>query len=77
MLDNTAAVFTFEGGHGKDPADNRDISAHTTENMAMLVSGGAGGLKRGIHLKAPGLHPAQVVHTALRALGSTQNRSAR
>ena len=72
VLDNTAAVFTFEGGHGFDPADNRTISAHSTENMAMLVAGGAGGLKRGLHLKAPGAHPAQVLLTALKALGSTQ-----
>ena len=72
VLDNTAAIFTFEGGHGFDPADNRTISAHSTENMGMLVAGGAGGLKRGLHLKATGKHPAQVFLTALRALGSTQ-----
>jgi hypothetical protein len=72
ILDNTAAVFTFEGGHGFDPADGRNVSAHSTENMAMLVAGGAGGLKRGLHLKAPGKHPANVLLTALRALGSTQ-----
>lgn len=35
----------------------------------MLVAGGAGGLKRGPHLKAPRAHPAQVL---LKALGSTQ-----
>ena len=73
VLDNTAAVFSFEGGHGFDPADGRAISAHSTENMAMLVAGGAGGLKRGLHIKATGKHPAQVLLTALRALGSTQN----
>jgi hypothetical protein len=72
MLDNLAAIFTFEGGHGRDPADGREISAHTTENMAMIVAGGAGGLKRGVHLKATGAHPAQVFLTALRAIGSTQ-----
>lgn len=72
VLDNTAAVFAFEGGHGFDPADGRMISAHSTENMAMLVAGGAGGLKRGLHLKATGKHPANVLLTALRALGSTQ-----
>ncbi|MFT3706621.1 MAG: DUF1552 domain-containing protein [Archangium sp.] len=72
ILDNTAAVFSFEGGHGFDPADGRNVSAHSTENMAMLVAGGAGGLKRGLHLKATGKHPANVLLTALRALGSTQ-----
>lgn len=73
VLDNMAAVFTFEGGHGFDPADNRMISAHSTENMAMLVSGGAGGLKQGLHLRAPNLHPAQVLLTALRAVGYPGN----
>lgn len=69
VLDNMAAVFTWEGGHGFDPADMRMVSAHSTENMAMLVSGGAGGLKTGLHLKATGLHPSQVLLTALRAVG--------
>lgn len=48
------------------------MSAHSTENMAMLVAGGGGGLQRGLHLKATGKHPAQVLLTALCALGSTQ-----
>ena len=72
VLDNTAAVFSFKNRHGFDPADSRAISAHSTENMGMLVAGGAGGLKRGVHLKATGKHPAQVLLTALRAIGSTQ-----
>ena len=38
----------------------------------MLVAGGGGALQRGLHLKATGKHPAQVLLTALRALGSTQ-----
>jgi len=73
ILDNMAAVFSFEGGHGFDPADNRMVSAHSTENMAMLVSGGAGGLKQGMHIRAAGLHPAQVLLTALRAVGYASN----
>lgn len=73
VLDNMAAVFTFEGGHGFDPADNRMVSAHSTENMAMLVSGGAGGLKQGLHIRAAGAHPAQVLLTALRAVGYASN----
>ena len=72
VLDRTAAVFTFEGGHGFDPADGRSVSAHSTENMAVVVAGGAGGLRRGVHVRAPGQHPANVLLTALRALGSTQ-----
>jgi hypothetical protein len=73
ILDSMASVFAFEGGHGLDPADGRAISAHSTENMAMLVAGGAGGLKKGLHLKATGLHPSNVLVTALKALGSTNN----
>ena len=69
VLDNMAAVFAFEGGHGFDPADNRAISAHSTENMAMLVSGKAGGLKPGLHIRGNNLHPANVLLTALRAVG--------
>ncbi|MBK7858312.1 MAG: DUF1552 domain-containing protein [Archangiaceae bacterium] len=71
VLSNMAAIFTWEGGHGLDPADGRAVSAHSTENMAMLVAGGAGGLKGGLHLKATGLHPSQVLLTGLRAVGYT------
>jgi hypothetical protein len=73
VLDHMAAVFSFEGGHGFDPSANTQVSAHSTENMAMLVSGGAGGLKTGLHLKATGLHPANVLLTALRAVGYQSN----
>jgi hypothetical protein len=72
LLDSMAAVFTFEGGHGFDPADNRAVSAHSTENMAMLVAGKVGGLKTGLHIRAPGMHPANVLLTALRAVGDTR-----
>ncbi|MBL8951173.1 MAG: DUF1552 domain-containing protein [Myxococcaceae bacterium] len=71
VLSNMAAVFSFEGGHGFDPADGRMVSAHSTENMAMLVAGGAGGLRGGQHIRAVGAHPAQVLLTALRAVGYT------
>lgn len=73
ILDNSAAAFTFEGGHGFDPADNRQISAHSTENMVVLMAGGAGGLKRGLHIKATGMHPANVLLTGLKAVGYTSN----
>lgn len=73
ILDNTAAAFTFEGGHGFDPADGRMISAHSTENMAVLVAGGAGGLKKGLHLRGNNAHPASVLLSCLKAVGSTQS----
>ncbi|MBX7115996.1 MAG: DUF1552 domain-containing protein [Myxococcaceae bacterium] len=73
ILDNSAAVFTFEGGQGLDPAEGRLVSAHSTENMLMLVAGGAGGLNRGLHLNAAGMHPANVLLTGLKAVGYPSN----
>jgi hypothetical protein len=37
--------------------------------MACLVAGKVGGLKPGLHLQATGLHPAQVLVTAMRGAG--------
>jgi hypothetical protein len=73
VLDSMASVFTFEGGQGVDPSTNDSPSAHCTDNMVMLVAGGAGGLKGGLHLPTNGLHPANVLLTALRALGYSSN----
>ncbi len=73
MLDNTAIVYLLEGGHGFDPGGNKQNSSHSTENMVVLLAGRAGGLKTGIHLPAPGLHPANVLVTAMRAVGHTGN----
>ncbi len=73
LLDSMAAVCVFEGGHGYDSDSGAAFGPHTTEGMMALVSGGAGGLKRGLHIKAPGLHPAQVVLTALRSIGYASN----
>ena len=69
MLDNTAMVFLLEGGHGYDPGSGNQYSSHSTENMACLVAGKVGGLKAGQHVKAAGMHPAQVLLTAMRAAG--------
>jgi hypothetical protein len=68
VLDNMASVFTFESGHGPMLA-NGALGPHTVDNMVMLVAGGAGGLKQGVHIKATGMHPIRVSLTALRALG--------
>jgi hypothetical protein len=37
--------------------------------MACLIAGRAGGLKPGKHVAAPGKHPAQVVLSAMNAVG--------
>jgi hypothetical protein len=75
LLDNSALVFLLEGGHGNDysstsgPTPN---SSHSTENMACLIAGYAGGLKPGQHLVATGKHPANVLITAMLAAGYGQ-----
>ena len=58
-----------QGGHGLDPSSGKQFSAHSTENMACLIAGGAGGLKGGLHVSAPGMHPANVLITAMNAVG--------
>ena len=73
MLDNTVLVFLLEGGHGNDPGGARALSSHSTENMAMLVAGRAGGLKPGQHIVANGKHPAMVLVSAMKSVGYTQN----
>jgi hypothetical protein len=70
LLDHTAAVLMFEAGWGQDSGDpNKPLSSHSTENMSALIAGRAGGLKGGVHVVAPGKHPANVVLTAMRAVG--------
>jgi hypothetical protein len=72
ILDNTAMVLTFEGGHGFDPESPDNLhSAHSTENMVALIAGHAGGLNKsgGQHLVATDRHPVEVVNTAMHAVG--------
>ena len=69
LLDNSALVLTFEGGHGYDPEGGNDNSPHSTENMTMLVAGHAGKLAGGLHVKAPDKHPCSVTLTAMNAVG--------
>jgi hypothetical protein len=71
VLDNTALVLVFEGGHGFDPQTNENNRVHSTENMAALIAGGAGGMTQGIHVRASGKHPGAVVNTAMHAVGVT------
>ena len=68
LLDRCAMVLLHEGGHGYDPA-GKDNSSHSTENMACMIAGRAGGLKGGQHVVATDMHPGNVLNTAMRAVG--------
>jgi hypothetical protein len=69
MLDNSAMAFLLEGGHGFDPETGEMNSAHSSENMACLLAGRAGGLQPGQHVRTNQLHPANVLITAMKAVG--------
>ena len=73
VIDNCAIVFLHEGGHGRDTATATNNSTHSTENMACLIAGRAGGLKPGQHVAAAGKHPANVLITAMNAVGVPGN----
>lgn len=60
LLDNSAIVFLFEAGTEE---------SHSTDKMACLVAGKAGGLKPGRHVVAGGVHPASVLNSAMKAVG--------
>jgi hypothetical protein len=69
LIDNVAALMLHEGGHGLDTATGKTNSTHSTENMACLIAGRAGGLKPGQHVVATGKYPANVVISAMKAVG--------
>lgn len=71
LLDCCAVLLVNEAGAGVSYENGALWSAHSTDNMATLVAGGAGGLRRGEHLVAPaGLdHPGNVIATAMHAVG--------
>jgi hypothetical protein len=74
LLDHVAMVLTHEGGYGLDPSDGSAKRAHSTERMACLVAGRAGGMIQGQHIRKPGAHPAQVLVSAMRAVGMEGDR---
>ncbi len=75
LLDNSAIVFTPEGGHGLQLNDGSSPnSTHSVENMVMLVAGRAGGLRPGRHLDGGGAHPVQVLLAAMQAAGHDGDR---
>lgn len=69
MLDSSALLFLTEGGHGFDPETGEQNSAHSSENMAVLLAGRAGGLQPGQHVRTNLLHPANVLVSAMKAVG--------
>lgn len=71
LIDHTAMVLTFEGGHGYSPEAPTGIGGpHSTENMTCLIAGGsAGGLKPGRHVVAKDKHPVNVINSAFKACG--------
>ena len=71
LLDSTAAVLVFEGGHGQDAEKkNEKNSPHSAENMTAIIAGHAGGLQQGQHVRKKGTHPAQAIATGLQAVGA-------
>ncbi len=69
LIDNTVLLLVNEGGHGFDPESNNAVSSHSTEAMAVLIAGKAGGLKTGTHIDGSGRHPVQVINSAMKAVG--------
>ncbi|MGZ3420938.1 MAG: DUF1552 domain-containing protein [Polyangiales bacterium] len=69
LIDNSAVVMLHEGGHGWDPQGVKDNSSHSTERMACLIAGRAGGLKPGQHVVATGKHPVNVLNSGMKAVG--------
>jgi hypothetical protein len=73
LIDNSVLLLLHEGGHGLDTSSGKVNSSHSTENMACLIAGRAGGLKPGQHVVAAGRHPANVLITAMNAVGVPGN----
>ena len=67
VLDNSALVLVFEGGHGFDPMGGGEV--HSTENMSALIAGRAGGLAPGRHVATNQAHPSSVILSAMHAVG--------
>ena len=65
LLDNCAIGFMNEGGRGATGG------SHSGEDLAFLFAGGAGGLKRGEHVRVAGAahHPANMLITLMQTVG--------
>ncbi len=75
LLDSCAIAYLIEAGGGHSYENGSAFSAHSTDNMAMLVAGGAGGLVQGQHIVAPANanHTANVLISAMHAVGVEQD----
>jgi hypothetical protein len=77
LLDSSALVFLIEGGYGLGYENaTPTMSSHSTENMACLIAGGAGGLRQGEHIDLSSSatnHPANVLVSAMNAVGVNTN----
>lgn len=72
LLDNSAVIFMPEAGHGVQLNDGVSVDqTHSVDRMVLLVGGRAGGLAPGRHIAAAGAHPAQVLVSAMQAVGHT------
>jgi hypothetical protein len=73
LLDNSAVIFMPEAGHGVQLNDGVSINqTHSVDKMVLLVGGRAGGLTPGSHIAtAAKHHPAQVLLSAMQAVGYT------
>ena len=73
MLENSAVVLCFDGGHGTSDIGGAH-STHSSDNMVVLAAGKSGGLRtdKG-HIPSGGKHPGQVTLAALRSLGVTRS----
>jgi hypothetical protein len=70
VLDNSAVIFMPEAGHGTQLNDSTSVNqTHSVERMVLLVAGRAGGLSPGRHIDATGSHPANVLVSAMQAVG--------
>jgi hypothetical protein len=71
VLDNCAVAFIPEGGFRTNPAPVPGGISHNTENMCLLLAGGAGGLRQGEHIQAPAgtNHPGHVLISMMKAVG--------
>jgi hypothetical protein len=70
LLDNSAVIFMPEAGHGVQLNDGVSVDqTHSVDRMVLLVGGRAGGLAPGRHIDAAGAHPAEVLVSAMQAVG--------
>ena len=68
LLDNCAVAFMNEGGRGTPTSTD---GSHSGLDIAFLFAGGAGGLRRGEHVRVmgAGYHPANYLISMMNAVG--------